>query len=299
MKPDQLAPVAVVTGGSFGIGIAIARRLSADGAIVAIIGRDQVKLKAAVASLGAGARAIAADIGERVEVEGAIGEIVAAQGRIDILVNNAGVMPTLSLETPDDEAERLWDDTLRINLKGSYLVAKAAAPHMTAPGGRIINITSIVAQSGGSTPGYLAYAASKAGLNGLTLALARELAPRGITVNGVAPGGWDDSQISRIRGLVALGRPGHVSDIAGAVAWLASKDATYVTGTIIAVNGGWRSDLWQIEPGVGWIGLLACVAITIGVIASAAARPGRFLLYADGREFLALWLLPVVQEVST
>jgi 3-oxoacyl-[acyl-carrier protein] reductase len=125
----------------------------------------------------------------------------------------------------------------------------ATAPLLASPGGRIINISSIGAQTGGSRPGGLAYAAAKSGLHGLTYALARELAPRGITANVVAPGfiagtgftaAWPEDRVASIVSETPLGRPGAPSDIAGAVLWLASPSSSFVTGAVIPVNGGWR-----------------------------------------------------------
>src|SRR5208337_2053585 len=109
-------------------------------------------------------------------------------GVIDVLVNNAGIMKTTSLQTDPDELERVWDETLNTNLKGILLVSHALADLIRAPGGRIVNMSSISSQNGGTQPGMLAYSASKAGVNGLTMALAREFAPRGVTVNAIAPG---------------------------------------------------------------------------------------------------------------
>lgn len=243
------APVALVTGASIGIGLGIARRFARDGMRVALVARDEARVRAAAESIGPPASAHACDVGDRAAVTGLIRDVVARHGRLDIVVNNAGVMPLMTLDTPLEEGERILDETLRINVKGAYLVSAAAASHLPARTGRIVNLGSIVSETGGSVPGYLAYAASKAGVTGLTLALARELAAREITVNAVAPGmiggtgmtgTFDEAAVARIRASVPLGRGGVVDDIAGAVAWLVSEDAAYVTGTVVPVNGGWR-----------------------------------------------------------
>jgi 3-oxoacyl-[acyl-carrier protein] reductase len=138
---------------------------------------------------------------------------------------------------------------LDANLKGSFLMAHEAAPRLRSPGGRIVNIGSIAASTGGSRPGSIAYAAAKSGLHGMTYALARELAPRGITANVIAPGFIADTGFTgawpaeRVQGIVAqtpMGRAGTPQDIAGAVLWLASPAGSFVTGAVIPVNGGWR-----------------------------------------------------------
>ncbi|WP_246679987.1 SDR family oxidoreductase [Mesorhizobium sp. B1-1-9] len=169
--------------------------------------------------------------------------------KVDVLVNAAGFTRSVSLSTPIEEAEADWDALVDANLKGSFLMAHVAAPLLASPGGRVINIGSIGAQTGGSRPGSLAYAAAKSGLHGLTYALARELAPRAITANAVAPGfisdtgftgGWPQDRIAAIVAETPMARPGTPADIAGAVLWLASEAGSFVTGAVIPVNGGWR-----------------------------------------------------------
>jgi len=160
-----------------------------------------------------------------------------------VLVNAAGFVRGVSLGTPAGDADANWDAVLETNLKGSYLMAHEAASLLSSPGGRIINIGSIAAQTGGT----LAYAAAKSGLHGLTFALAREFAPRGITVNLVAPGfvagtgftgAWPDERVAGLVAQTPLGRAGTPSDVASAVTWLASDAASFVTGTVISINGG-------------------------------------------------------------
>ena len=241
--------VAVVTGGSSGIGLAVARRLAQDGYRTVVAGRDQARLKDACAQIGCRASALTVDVSKRADVAAFAEKIRRAYATVDVLVNNAGIMRTTSLKTGAEELERIWDETLGINLKGVLLVSHALADMIRSPGGRIINMSSIASQTGGAVAGMLAYSASKAGVNGLTLALAREFAARGITVNAVAPGmieetgltgTFDDERKARARAMIPIGRAGLPHEIAAAVAWLASEDAGYVTGSIVSVNGGWR-----------------------------------------------------------
>lgn len=186
-----------------------------------------------------------ADVGRRGDVEAALSDL----HRIDVLVNAAGFIRSVSLATPADEAEANWDDVIDANLKGSFLTAHVGASLLASPGGCVINLSSIGAQTGGSRPGGLAYAAAKSGLHGLTYALARELAPRGITANVIAPGfiadagftgAWPEERIAAIVSETPTGRPGTPADIAGAVLWLVSPAGVFVTGAVIPVNGGWR-----------------------------------------------------------
>ncbi len=213
---------ALVTGGSSGIGLAIARRLRQQGYRIALVARDSQRLQCAAAQLGGGA--------------------LQALG----ITGHQGIAAT----TPLAEAEREWDALLDGNLKSAFLMSLAVLPHFAEEGGRIIHIGSIAAQTGSGSPGALGYAAAKAGLHGFGVALARELGSRGITVNSVAPGyiadtrffpgGLDPQRVAAIVGETPLGRTGRVEDIAAAVAWLASPEAGFVTGTVVSVNGGWR-----------------------------------------------------------
>ena len=243
------APVALITGGSRGIGLAIARRFLSDGYRVLITGRDRESLAAAAAELGPRAAIEAGDVALRADVERIAAAAASRYGRVDVLVNDAGILETISLGSPLAEAEAIFDRVVDVSLKGAFLMAHALAPILVSPGGRIINMGSIVAQSGASVPGYTAYTPAKAGLHRLTLALARELAPRGINVNTVAPGitaetgqtaKWDEARTSAILAQIPLRRLGSVEDIASAVAWLASSYASYITGMTLPVNGGWR-----------------------------------------------------------
>lgn len=242
-------PVAIVTGGTLGIGLGIVRRFVADGYHVVVNGRRAAPLEAVAKEFGANVSTERGDVSVRADVERMAASIRARHSQVDALINNAGVLETVAIGTPLEEAEAVFDRVVGASLKGSFLMSHAIAPFLKAPGGRIINLGSIVAQSGASVPGYTAYTPAKAGVHGLTLALARELGPRGISVSTVAPGmtaetgqttGWTDERVSKILSQVPLGRLGEVDDIANAVAWLASPQASYVTGMILPVNGGWR-----------------------------------------------------------
>ncbi|KWF25473.1 3-oxoacyl-ACP reductase [Burkholderia cenocepacia] len=251
MTGNQQQRTAIVTGGSSGIGFAIAHRLVQDGYRVAIVGRDGARLAAAVARLGGAAIGQAGDLGVRCEAEAAVAAIVARWPRIDVLVNNAGLTGRVGADTEAAEAESVWDAVLDANLKSLFLTTMAVLPHLAEHAARIVNIGSIAARAGSLLPGGLAYAAAKAGVEGFTVALARELGPRGATVNTVAPGYIADTRFfgdggvapaiaATIREQTPVGRAGQPDDIADAVAWLAGPRASFVTGATIAVNGGWR-----------------------------------------------------------
>jgi 3-oxoacyl-[acyl-carrier protein] reductase len=241
---------ALVTGGSSGIGLAIARALAAKDYRVAVVARDAERLQRAVVDIGPRATWYAADLSHRESVEAAIASISKDLGHIDVLINNAGLMRSISAGTPLAEAEKLWDEVLDGNLKSTFLITLASLPHLSSPGGRIVNISSIAAQAGSSRPGGLAYSAAKGGVQGFTLSLARELGSKGITVNAVAPGFIPNTRFfgggvpeERVQAIVAetpVGRAGNPEDIANAVCWLVSREASFVTGTTISVNGGWR-----------------------------------------------------------
>jgi 3-oxoacyl-[acyl-carrier protein] reductase len=236
---------ALVTGASQGIGRAIALRLAADGAQVAVAARNQEKLAEVVAEIvaaGGSAHAFALDMASEDSIKACAKDVVAHFGKIEILVNNAGI-------TRDILALRMkrqdWDDVITTNLTGAFLMCQACMSSMLkARWGRIINITSVVGETGQA--GQANYAASKAGLIGLTKSLARELASRTITVNAVAPGYIEtamtailtDEQKSAMTSQIPLARAGTDADIAAAVAFLASDDAAYITGHTLDVNGG-------------------------------------------------------------
>ncbi|WP_199431584.1 3-oxoacyl-ACP reductase family protein [Qaidamihabitans albus] len=236
--------VALVTGGSRGIGAAAAVRLAQDGADVALTYQNNADQAATVAERikAAGRRALAlrADSTYPAEVTGAVDETVAEFGTIDILVNNAAVLlvaPLPELGMPE------FERTIAVNVRAPFAAARAAAAHMTA-GGRIISIGSNVAEHL-PFPGMTLYSTSKAALIGLTKGLGRELGPRGITVNLVSPGPTDTDanpadgpNAEVIKGLTALGRYGTPDDIASAVAFLAGDGGSYLTGATINVDGG-------------------------------------------------------------
>ncbi|VBB14418.1 SDR family NAD(P)-dependent oxidoreductase [Burkholderia stabilis] len=251
MTGSEQQRTAIVTGGSSGIGFAIASRLVEDGYRVAIVGRNVTRLQAAIARLGDAAIGHAGDLGVRRDAEAVVAAIVARWPRIDVLVNNAGLTGRVGADTEAGEAEAVWDAVLDANLKSMFVTTLAVLPHLTERAARIVNIGSIAARAGSLLPGGLAYAAAKAGVEGFTVALARELGPRGATVNTVAPGYIADTRFfgdgsvapgiaATIREQTPAGRAGHPDDIADAVAWLAGPRASFVTGATIAVNGGWR-----------------------------------------------------------
>jgi 3-oxoacyl-[acyl-carrier protein] reductase len=239
---DLTGKTAFVTGSTRGIGFAIAHALHKAGAKVAIVGRDRAKAEEVATKLGKGAAGFACDVTVGSQVEAAIAETEKALGPIDILVNNAGLTrDNLILRMSEEE----WDVVLAANLKGAYFTIKAVTKGMMKRrSGRIINITSVVGITGNK--GQANYAASKAGLIGLTKSVAREYASRNILVNAVAPGfietdmtsALPDEAKAAMLGGVSLGRPGRPEDIAGAVLFLASDLAGYITGQVLAVDGG-------------------------------------------------------------
>ena len=241
--PDLLSlrgRVALVTGAARGIGAATARAFGRAGAQVALLDRETVDLAAAAAE--AGGLAIPADVTDAAAVRRAVDGVVARWGRLDILVNNAGIVRDAALaDVTDDD----WAATLDVNLRGTMLCARAAVPHMKAAGfGRILSATSIVAQTGNY--GQTAYAASKAGIVGLTRTWARELGPRGITANAVAPGFIDTSMVKSVPAKVMAavvartpaGRMGRPEEVAAVYLFLASDLASFINGAVVGVDGG-------------------------------------------------------------
>lgn len=233
---------ALVTGATGGLGEAIARALHGQGATVALSGTRLPVLEKLAADLGSRVHVAAADLGDRASVETLVPTAEAAMGRLDILVNNAGLTrDNLFLRMKDDE----WDRVIAVNLTAGFLLARAALKGMMKRRhGRIIGITSVVGHTG--NPGQGNYAASKAGMLGMTKALAAEVASRSITVNCIAPGfiaspmtdALNDKQREAILGTIPTGRLGQSGDIAAAAVYLASDEAAYVTGQTLHVNGG-------------------------------------------------------------
>ncbi|MFO1363354.1 MAG: 3-oxoacyl-ACP reductase FabG [Burkholderiales bacterium] len=245
MSTDLRGQVALVTGASRGIGQAIALALGRAGA--AVVGTATTQggaqgISAALAAAGIGGRGAALDVGDPAGIDALIAAIEQELGAVSILVNNAGITrDNLLLRMKDAE----WDAVLDTDLKSVFRLSRAVLRGMMkARAGRIISITSVVGASG--NPGQANYAAAKAGVAGLTRALAREIGSRGITVNCVAPGFIDtdmtralpEAQRTALLGQIPLGRLGTVEDVASAVLFLASPAAAYVTGTTLHVNGG-------------------------------------------------------------
>jgi len=240
---DLSGMTALVTGASGGIGSAIAKALAAQGAKVALSGTREDALKAVAADIGGDVVILPCNLGDAEAVDGLIPRAVEALGgKLDILVNNAGVTrDNLIMRMKDEE----WDQVISVNLEAAFRLIRAAArPMMKARFGRIVTITSIVGTTG--NPGQANYAASKAGLVGMSKALAQELASRQITVNCVAPGFiasamtdvLPEAQKDALLGKIPAGKLGEGDDIAAAVVYLASAEASYVTGQTLHVNGG-------------------------------------------------------------
>jgi 3-oxoacyl-[acyl-carrier protein] reductase len=233
---------ALVTGASGGIGGAIASALHERGATVGLSGTRKEALDAKAAELGDRVHVLPCNLSDAEAVDGLIKQASEAMGSVDILVNNAGITrDNLTMRMKDEE----WQDVINVNLTSSYKLAKnCLRGMMKARWGRIINITSIVGTTG--NPGQANYAAAKAGLVGMSKALAQEVASRTITVNCVAPGfietpmtdALPDAQKEKLTEAIPAGRLGQVGDIAAAVVYLASEEASYVTGQTLHVNGG-------------------------------------------------------------
>jgi 3-oxoacyl-[acyl-carrier protein] reductase len=237
--------VAVVTGASQGIGRETALALAEAGAKVVVAARNEEKLVAlagAIADAGGEAFALKMDVAEAEQVKAGFKQVIEKFGRLDILVNNAAVTRDgLAMRMKKDD----WDAVLQTNLTGAHLCTQQALPTMMkARAGRIINISSIVAQMGNA--GQANYVAAKAGLIGLTKAIAIEIASRGITVNAVAPGFIEtpmtdvlpDKVKEELKVRIPLGRMGSARDVAAAIVFLASDEAGYITGHVLNVNGG-------------------------------------------------------------
>lgn len=240
---DLTGMTALVTGASGGLGSAVAKALAAQGAKLALSGSNIDKLEAFRAELGGELVAVPCNLSDPAAVDALIPQAVEALGgKLDILVNNAGVTrDNLTMRMKDEE----WDQVISVNLEATFRLIRAAAkPMMKARFGRIISITSIVGATG--NPGQANYAASKAGIVGMSKAVAQELASRNVTVNCVAPGFMrsamtdvlPEAQKAALLGKIPAGDLGKGEDIGAAVVYLASKEAGYVTGQTLHVNGG-------------------------------------------------------------
>jgi 3-oxoacyl-[acyl-carrier protein] reductase len=239
---DLAGSAALVTGATGGIGAAIARALPAQGASVALSGTRAEVLDKLAGELGERAHAIPVDLGRDGAADQLVTAAEAAMGRLDILVNNAGITrDNLGMRMKDAE----WDEVLAVDLTAAFRLARAAMRGMVKRRhGRIISITSVVGATGNA--GQANYAAAKAGLAGMSKALAQELAGRGITVNCVAPGFiatamtavLDDKRRAAVLTTVPMGRLGNPEEVAAAVAFLAAREAGYITGQTLHVNGG-------------------------------------------------------------
>ncbi|MEA1071618.1 3-oxoacyl-[acyl-carrier-protein] reductase [Sphingomonas sp. LY29] len=239
---DLSGMTALVTGASGGLGSAIAKALSAQGARLAVSGSNVDKLNSFAAGLGGDHVALPCNLSDGAAVDALVPQAVEALGKIDILVNNAGITrDNLTMRMKDDE----FSEVIRVNLEAAFRLMRAATkPMMKARFGRIVSITSVVGVTG--NPGQANYVASKAGLIGMSKAIAQEVASRGITVNCVAPGfmtsamtdALNDAQKAAILSKIPTGAMGVGEDIGAAVVYLASKEAGYVTGQTLHVNGG-------------------------------------------------------------
>jgi 3-oxoacyl-[acyl-carrier protein] reductase len=243
--PGVTGRVALVTGASQGIGRACALALAEGGALVALAARNEEKLAAVAREIeekGGQAAGFRMDVGNEAEVKAAVKAVIERFGKVEILINNAGITKdTLIMRMKRED----WDSVIQTNLSGAFFTTQAVIGSMLKPRwGRIINITSVFGQTGQA--GQANYSASKAGLIGFTMAMAREVASRGITVNAVAPGyidtamteGLADDLKSKVNEMIPLGRAGTDMEVAHAVRFLASEEAGYITGHVLKVNGG-------------------------------------------------------------
>ncbi len=239
---DLTGMTALVTGASGGIGSEIAKALAVQGARLALSGSNAGKLEAFRATMNGDHVTLPCNLSDAAAVDALVPQAVEKLGKLDILVNNAGVTrDNLAMRMKDDE----WDSVIRVNLEAAFRLMRAAAkPMMKARFGRMISVTSIVGVTG--NPGQANYAASKAGLIGMSKSMAQELASRGITVNCVAPGfitspmtdALPDAQKTALTTKIPAGRLGEGADIGAAIVYLASREAGYVTGQTVHVNGG-------------------------------------------------------------
>ncbi len=254
---DSQERVVVITGGSTGIGRAMAEVFVKNQSQVVIIGRREETLQSKVSAMGSSCTWQRADVSQREQVEAAITAIVSQFETIDALINNAGysgfeggMSPAMALE----QAEEIWNRQIGVNLTGTFLMTHAVAPHLKRPGGRIINISSDGALTGANGLRLAGHAAAKAGLFGLTRALALEYGPEGITVNSIVPGFIADTAangkipneiVKNIAAQLPVRRAGQTNDIATAAFFLASPEAGFITGELLNINGGRVFGRWQ------------------------------------------------------
>ena len=242
MKIDLGGKNAIVTGSTRGIGRAVAQALADSGARVAVVGRDREKAATVAGEIGKGAAGFACDVGDTAAVAQLITDVEKEFGGIDILVNNAGITrDNLVMRLKDED----WDAVMNANLRGAFAAIRAVSRGMMKKrSGRIINMASVVGLNGNK--GQANYAASKAGLIALTKSVAKELGSRNILVNAIAPGFIETEMTSAmtpearatLNGLIPLERLGKPSDVAAAVVFLASDQASYITGQVLVVDGG-------------------------------------------------------------
>ena len=240
--------MAVVTGGGGGLGTAICTRLSSEGAAVAVVEKEREKAeKVADAVLANGGRSLAveADVSDKSSVEAMVGRVADELGSLDILINNAAIYPRRAWTEIEEEE---WDRVMAVNLKGYFLCARAAFPHMRERGwGRIVNVSSITFFVGWTL--LLDYVTSKGGIVGFTRTLARETGPDGVTVNAIAPGAFPtdaekihpnpDEYNRWVLEQQSVKRRGTPEDIGNLIAFLASDQASFITGQTIGIDGGW------------------------------------------------------------